>query len=83
MTAARSVLVGLVGALAVAGLVAGCGGSDDDASSAPSTTEATVDTTDASLTEATTAVTVPATEAPVETEPPAPEPPATDAPGPD
>jgi hypothetical protein len=85
MGTSRAPLVGLLGALALVVGVTACGGGDDDAGSAPSTTEATVETTDVALAGGTTEV----TEAPEPTDPPvteAPEPtdpPATEAPAPD
>lgn len=84
MGTTRARLVGLLGALVLAVAATACGGGDDDAGSAPSTTEADVETT-----EAAPAATTATTEAPEPTEPPATEapeptdPPATEAPAPD
>jgi hypothetical protein len=68
----RPSLVGLASALAVAGLIAGCGGSDDDAFVIDPETPA--DTTEAAV------VTTTATTNPPGTDPPATDPPATDPP---
>jgi len=87
MRQSPSVLVGLVGALTVAGLLVGCGGGDDTAvsSSASASTLETVETTDAAG-PGTTAVAgdssgvtdPPTTDAPAATATP-----STDSPGPD
>ncbi len=77
MRHAHATLIGLAGTLAVAGLLVGCGGGDDDAATIDSTTlvDAASDTTTA-MTEP------PATDAPRVTDPPATDPPATDPPPP-
>jgi hypothetical protein len=73
--------IALVGALALTGVLLGCGGGDDDAAaSVPSASS--VETTEALAAETTAAATEPtATDAPVETEPPPTDPPVTDAAG--
>jgi len=95
MRPSRRSVIGLSCTLAVAGLLVGCAGTDDDAVTIDPAT--TVDTTDAmattstdittaDATAATTEVTdPPSTEAPVETDPPAtdPPPPVTQAPAAD
>jgi len=88
MRPSRRSVIGLSCRLAVAGLLVGCAGSDDDAVTIDPAT--TVDTTDAMATtptDVTTAATTevtdpPSTDAPVETDPPAtdPPPPATQVP---
>jgi len=86
MRPSRRSVIGLSCTLAVAGLLVGCAGSDDDAVTIDPAT--TVDTTDAMATTstdittaATTAATIevtdpPSTNAPVETDPPATDPPS-------
>jgi hypothetical protein len=73
--------IALVGALALTGVLLGCGGGDDDAAaSVPSASS--VETTEALAAETTAAATEPtATDAPVESEPPPTDPPVTDAAG--
>jgi len=81
-------IAAFAGALAVAGLLVGCGGSDDSAVTIdPATTVDTTDATATASTDITTAATTevtdpPSTDAPVETDPPAtdPPPPVTQAP---
>jgi hypothetical protein len=76
-------LIMIAGSLAVAGLLAGCGGGDDDAEpTVPATLS--VETTRPDVTGSSTPATEPpSTDAPVETDAPATDPPATDAPAPD
>ena len=86
MRPSRRSVIGLSCTLAVAGLLVGCAGSDDDAvtigpTTPVETTVATATTSTDSTTAATTGATdPPSTDAPVETDPPATDPPATDPP---